>query len=95
VALRQRFELAAGLEVREPAAALRLYQELASGSGPWAANARFAQARLSAERGQRDAARVLLADYLQRFPRGPNAEDARALLTRLSGEGRGRDGPAR
>ena len=93
IALRQRFEFAAGLEVRDPAAALRVYRELASGSGAWAANALFAQARLSAEREQRDAAQGLLADYLRRFPHGPNAEDARALLTRLNGGGR--DAPGR
>ncbi len=88
-ALRERFEAAAGLELRDPAAAFRIYRELAGGSGPWAANALFAQARLSAERGQREAARGLLAGYLERFPRGPNADDARALLTRLTGRSDG------
>ncbi len=84
-ALRERFESAAALEVRDPLAAFRIYRELASGSGPWAANALFAEARLSAERGQRDAAHALLSAYLERFPAGPNADDARALLGRLKG----------
>ena len=57
----------------------------ASGSGPWAANALFAEARLSAERGQREAARALLSAYLNRFPDGRNAADARALLIRQKG----------
>jgi len=83
--LRARFESAAALEVRDPPAAARIYRELASGSGPWAANALFAEARLSAERGQREAARALLSAYLDRFPGGPNADDARALLVRLKG----------
>ena len=82
-ALRERFDSAAALEVRDPVAAARIYRELASGSGPWAANALFAEARLSAERGQREAARALLSAYLDRFPDGPNAADARALLIRL------------
>jgi hypothetical protein len=83
--LRERFESAAALEVRDPLAAARIYRELASGSGPWAANALFAEARLSAERGPREAARALLSAYLDRFPGGPNAADARALLIRLKG----------
>ena len=84
-ALRERFESAAALEVRDPLVAARIYRELASGSGPWAANALFAEARLWAERGQREAARALLSAYLDRFPGGPNAADARALLIRLKG----------
>jgi hypothetical protein len=84
-AFRERFQSASALEVRDPLAAARIYRELASGSGPWAANALFAEARLSAERGQREAARALLAAYLDRFPGGPNADDARALLIRLKG----------
>ena len=83
--LRERFESAAALEVRDPLAAFRIYRELASGSGPWAANALFAEARLSAERGQRDAAYALLSAYLERFPNGANAADARALVDRLKG----------
>jgi hypothetical protein len=84
-ALRERFESAAALEVRDPLAAARIYRELASGSGAWAANALFAEARLSVERGHREAARTLLSAYLDRFPSGPNAADARALLIRLKG----------
>ena len=83
--LRERFQSAVALEVRDPLAAARIYRELASGSGPWAANALFAEARLSTERGQPDAAQALLSLYLERFPSGPNADDARALLGRLRG----------
>ncbi len=85
--LRERFQSGAALEVRDPLAAARIYRELASGAGPWAANALFAEARLSAERGQRDAAQALLSSYLERFPSGPNADDARALLGRLKTRG--------
>jgi hypothetical protein len=74
------FELAAQLEVRDPVAALRIYGELAGGDDGWAAGALFAAARLEAERGQGPQARASCESYLQRFPRGPNADDARALL---------------
>jgi hypothetical protein len=74
------FELAAQLEVRDPTAALRIYGELAGGADGWAASALFASARLEAERGQTPQARALCDSYLQRFPRGPNADDARGLL---------------
>jgi hypothetical protein len=74
------FELAAQLEVRDPVAALRIYGELAAGDDGWAASALFASARLEAERGQAPRARQLCQAYLQRFPRGTNADDARTLL---------------
>jgi hypothetical protein len=74
------FELAAQLEVRDPVAALRIYGELAAGDDGWAASALFASARLEAERGQMPRARELCQAYLQRFPRGTNADDARTLL---------------
>jgi len=74
------FELAAQLEIRDPEAALRIYGELAGGEDGWAASALFAAARLEAERGQAPRAHALGEAYLQRFPQGPNADDARALL---------------
>jgi hypothetical protein len=45
-------------------------------------NALFAQARLELERGNRAEGQRLLADYLARYPHGPNARDARRLLSR-------------
>ena len=56
-----------------------------TGSSPrpgasWGANALFAEARLEAERGRREEAQVLAAQYLSRFPGGPNASDARLLV---------------
>jgi hypothetical protein len=78
------FELAAQLEVRDPEAALRIYGEIATGEDAWGASASFASARLEAEGGQDAAARAACEDYLRRFPRGPNADDARSLLTSLA-----------
>jgi hypothetical protein len=77
------FEQAAALERRDPARASQLYGTLESGSDSWAKNALYARARLEASRGNHGKARQLLERYLQRFPRGENAEDARAVLTRL------------
>ena len=78
-----RYERAARLEASRPASALAIYDRLARGRGPWAANALFAQARLELELGHRDRARRLLGSYLARHPRGANAEDARQLLAKL------------
>jgi FecR protein len=77
------FELAAQLEVRDPATALSIYGQLAAGDDAWAASALFASARLEAERNRARIARDLSEAYLRRFPRGPNADDARALLDAL------------
>ncbi len=77
---RKSFELAARLESSDPARALNIYRELSRSGGPWAANALYAQARLSMESGQDAEARRLLSRYLKRYPRGTNAADARRLL---------------
>jgi hypothetical protein len=77
------FEQAAALERRDPSRASQLYGTLESGSDSWAKNALYARAQLEASRGNHGKARQLLERYLQRFPRGENAEDARAVLQRL------------
>jgi TolA-binding protein len=77
------FERAAALERRDPAQASQLYRSLESGSDSWAKNALYARARLEASRGNHGEARRLLERYIDRFPRGENAEDARAVLERL------------
>jgi ferric-dicitrate binding protein FerR (iron transport regulator) len=77
------YERAARMEASRPRSALAIYDKLAAGRGPWAANALFAQARLQLELGDRDRARRLLRSYLARHPSGANAEDARQLLDRL------------
>lgn len=77
------FEAAASLEKRDPEAALGRYAALARGSDGWAANALYAAGRLEADRHERGDAQRLLAEYLRRFPDGPNAQDARALLEAL------------
>ena len=79
----QLFEQAAKLESRDPSQAIAIYRRLSSGGGAWAMNALFAQGRLEADRGNPSEARRLLSSYLSRYPRGPNAADARALLERL------------
>jgi hypothetical protein len=77
------FEQAAALEREDPARAAHLYGTLESGADSWAQNALYARGRLAAARGNRTAASRLLAQYLERFPRGSNADDARAVLQRL------------
>jgi hypothetical protein len=77
------FEEATLLERSDPARAARLYANLQSGGDSWAQNALYAWGRLEATRGNRAEARRLLERYLERFPSGGNAEDARAVLTRL------------
>ena len=79
----ERYESAARIEATDPMAALAIYGDLSRGDDAWSANALFAAARLEADRGDRDRARALLGQYLARFPRGPNAADARDLLDRI------------
>jgi hypothetical protein len=80
---REQFDLAQSLERSDPGRAVQLYDELARTGGPWSGNALFAEARLQADRGERDSAKQLLDEYLRRYPDGPNVADANALLTRL------------
>jgi hypothetical protein len=77
------FEQAALLERSDPAQASKLYGSLESQGDSWAQNALYARGRLEATRGNRAEARRLLERYLERFPNGSNAEDARAVLARL------------
>jgi hypothetical protein len=77
---KERYAAAARLESSDPAAALVIYGQLVREGGTWAANALFAQGRLELERGNKARAAGLLGRYLERFPRGLNAADARNLL---------------
>lgn len=77
------FEEATALEQSDPSRASRLYRKLESGTDSWAQNALYARGRLEASRGNPAEARRLLERYLERFPGGSNAEDARAVLRRL------------
>jgi hypothetical protein len=77
------FEQATLLERTDPERASKLYGTLDSRSDSWAQNALYARGRLAATRGNRVEARRLLELYLERFPNGGNAEDARAVLKRL------------
>jgi hypothetical protein len=77
------FEQATAMERTDPARASELYRTLEAGADSWAQNALYARGRLEASRGNHAEARRLLGRYLERFPRGSNAEDARAVLKRL------------
>lgn len=79
---RERYERLAALEVRDPAAALAGYLELAKGRSSWAEVSLFAAARLATDRDDARAP-ALLKVYLTRFPNGANAADARELLEHL------------
>lgn len=80
---RERYDRAAAIEATHPDEALSIYRELASGTDSWAMNALYAEARLELERGNKDSARKRFAEYLQRYPTGPNANDARELSAKL------------
>jgi len=77
------YEAAARLEKTRPDDAAALYRGLVAGNTAWTSSALYALARLEADRGHRDTAQRLLEDYLARYPRGLNADDARALLQRM------------
>ncbi len=79
----QVFESAARIERTRPDDAAALYRQLVSGGTAWAGSALFALGRLEADRGRRPEATHLLEEYLARYPRGINGDDARALLQRL------------
>lgn len=76
------YDRLAALEPAKPAAALTGYLALARGTSRWADPALFAAARLAVDRHD-PRAETLLGIYLQRFPGGANAADARQLLARL------------
>jgi hypothetical protein len=73
------YERAAQLERSDPEQARAIYLKLSEKGGPWASNALFAAARLASERGNASEAQRLSKQYLDRYPNGPNAEDARRL----------------
>jgi hypothetical protein len=80
---RARYDRALTLEATRPDEAFAIYRDLATGNDSWAANALYAEARLELERGNKDNARRLFAQYLSRYPSGPNANDARELSAKL------------
>lgn len=79
---RREYERLARLEPTRPEEALTGYLTLARGTSRWSDLALFAAARLAADRKDRRA-ESLLGRYLQQFPSGANAADARQLLARL------------
>jgi hypothetical protein len=79
---RRRFEQAAAHEASDPERALRIYRGLAAEQGAWAANALYAMGRLEMDRGHAQTARRLLQRYIDEYPNGANAADARALVAR-------------
>jgi transmembrane sensor len=84
---RAEYDRLAALEATSPGAALDGYRALARGTSRWADPALFAAARLAVDRHD-VRAETLLGIYLQRFPSGANAADARQLLVRLRGDKR-------
>jgi hypothetical protein len=91
---RAAYEAAQRLETRDRHAAARAYRSAASGHGTWAALALWGLAELEAGRGSAGsrAALAAVAEYLRRFPRGANAEDAAWLRVEVSRTTRDRDG---
>ena len=79
----QRYEYAAQLEARDPQQSITIYRVLAAGDDAWAQNALYAYGRLEADRHHRSEALRLLREYLDRFPQGVNARDARQLIDKL------------
>ncbi len=77
---RTAFAAATRLESAAPRDALRRYLSLAKRDDRWGANALYAAARLSLDIGEHAQAARLARAYLQRFPGGANAADARLLL---------------
>jgi hypothetical protein len=82
---RAEYERLAALEPIHPDAARDGYLALARGTSRWADLSLFAAARLAVDRHDRRA-ETLLRIYLQRFPSGANAADAKQLLAHLKGE---------
>ena len=83
---RRRFEQASARERTEPKQALQIYGALARESGPWAGNALYALGRLELDlQLYRESGRHL-QQYLERYPQGANAVDARSLLARIASE---------
>lgn len=78
------FEEGQRMEASRPKSAIVAYRKAWAQSGPWAANALYAHARLEAARGNWAKAKRLVGKYLGRFPKGANAQDAKQLL-RTSG----------
>lgn len=81
--IRTRYERAAALEASDARGALAAYRDLAKGSSKWAQNSLYAAGRLAADLGDEALAARLLRRYVKRFPRGANADDAKALLQSL------------
>lgn len=77
------FEQGATLERSDPKRAKELYSQVERGGDSWAQNALYAHGRLEASRGNDAEARRLLERYLERFPGGKNADDARTVLRQL------------
>ncbi len=80
--LQEVFESAARIERSRPDEAAAAYRQVALSATAWAPTALFALARLEAEHGHKAESARLLNEYLTRYPRGVNADDARSLLAR-------------
>jgi hypothetical protein len=81
--MQERFEGATKMERSRPDDAMAAYREVAASGSAWAPTALFALARLEADQGRAAEAKRHLNEYLAKYPRGVNADDARALLQRM------------
>lgn len=83
VSSRSEFQTAQRLEARDKAAAARGYRKIANGHDKWSALALFSLAELEVSRGRADQALAVVGEYLRRFSRGANAEDAAWLRVEI------------
>jgi hypothetical protein len=82
---RTEYDRLAALEPKSPAAAFKGYMALVRSNSRWAAPALYAAGRLAVDLHD-PRAETFLAIYLQRFPDGANAADARKLLAHLKNQ---------
>jgi hypothetical protein len=77
------YERAEGIEPNDPEGAFVIYRRVAEGNDAWASAALFSAGRIAFERGTGGEAEELFEEYLQRFPHGSQAGDARDYLANI------------
>jgi hypothetical protein len=74
------FNQAQRLERSDPAQARTTYMRIANKGGPFASMSLYGAARLASDQGDSAEAHRLAQQYLDRYPTGLNADDARRIL---------------